>query len=142
MSTMARGVALVCFLVPFVVIWAYILSPEFGGANQCDMTYMRPSYIKVPLPGTVGNNRGYEVYLYREALGRGSSHTRELEKLGKPSDDGKQQNVPVFFFRATAGATSKSGRLGRSHTGCPRNEKRNDKRKVVDGSNAVTVMTS
>ena len=126
MSTMARGVALVCFLVPFVVIWAYILSPEFGGANQCDMTYMRPSYIKVPLPGTVGNNRGYEVYLYREALGRGSSHTRELEKLGKPSDDGKQQNVPVFFLPGNSGSYKQVRSLGSESHGL--SEKREKER--------------
>ena len=112
--------------VAFAVVWAYgvfhVLSPSFGGPNQCEMSYMRPSYLAVPLPPSVKNHRGYELFLYREAMPAGSSGQTELDGLGKPiADDGDgtfgkfkshRFGTPVFFLPGNGGSYKQVRSLG------------------------------
>ena len=86
-------------LAALAALWAHILSPSFGGANECEMTYMRPGYLPVPLPSTLANDRGYALFLYREGMSRVSSGDarREVGRLGKPRPDGTRATPAIFL---------------------------------------------
>ena len=86
-------------LAGLAALWAHILSPSFGGANECEMTYMRPGYLPVPLPSTLANDRGYALFLYREGMSRVSSGDarREVGRLGEPRPDGTRATPAIFL---------------------------------------------
>ena len=86
-------------LAALAAVWAHILSPSFGGTNKCEMTYMRPGYLPVPLPATLANDRGYALFLYREGMMRASSGDarREVGRLGAPSPDGTRATPAIFL---------------------------------------------
>ena len=86
-------------LAALAAVWAHILSPSFGGANLCEMTYMRPGYLPVPLPASLANDRGYALFLYREGMTRVSEAAarREVSKLGEPGPDGTRATPAIFL---------------------------------------------
>ena len=86
-------------LAALAAVWAHILSPSFGGANRCEMTYMRPGYLPVPLPPSLANDRGYALFLYREGMTRVSEAAarREVSRLGEPERDGTRATPAIFL---------------------------------------------
>ena len=70
------------------------------------MTYMRPTYLPVPLPPREASPHAYGVYLYRENVDGRSRFTaaREFEALGKPPRDGGPTATPAVFLPGNGGS--------------------------------------
>ena len=127
-------------LAALAALWAHILSPSFGGANECEMTYMRPGYLPVPLPSTLANDRGYALFLYREGMSRVSSGDarREVGRLGKPRPDGTRA-TPAIFLPGNGGSFKQVRSVGsESHrvSGERAREREGETRRNNDDSNA------
>ena len=92
--------------LPLASVWWRILSSDFGGGNRCVMTYMRPTYLPVPLPPREASPHAYGVYLYRENVDGRSRFTaaREFEALGKPPRDGGPTATPAVFLPGNGGS--------------------------------------
>ena len=108
-------------LAALAAVWAHILSPSFGGANRCEMTYMRPGYLPVPLPASLANDRGYALFLYREGMTRVSEAAarREVSRLGEPGPDGTRATPAIFLpgnggsFKQVRSVAAESHRVSR-----------------------------
>ena len=92
--------------LPLAWVWWRILSSDFGGGNRCVMTYMRPTYLPVPLPPREASPHAYGVYLYRENVDGRSRFTAavEFEALGKPPRDGGPTATPAVFLPGNGGS--------------------------------------
>ena len=92
--------------LPLAWVWWRILSSDFGGGNRCVMTYMRPTYLPVPLPPREASPHAYGVYLYRENVDGRSRFTAavEFEALGKPPRDGGPIATPAVFLPGNGGS--------------------------------------
>ena len=92
--------------LPLAWVWWRILASDFGGGNRCVMTYMRPTYLPVPLPPREASPHAYGVYLYRENVDGRSRFTAavEFEALGKPPRDGGPVATPAVFLPGNGGS--------------------------------------
>jgi hypothetical protein len=121
-------------LAALAAVWAHILSPSFGGANLCEMTYMRPGYLPVPLPASLANDRGYALFLYREGMTRVSEAAarREVSKLGEPGPDGTRATPAIFLpgnggsFKQVRSVAAESRRVERERATLAEAAKRED----------------
>ena len=121
-------------LAALAAVWAHILSPSFGGANRCEMTYMRPGYLPVPLPASLANDRGYALFLYREGMTRVSEAAaqREVSKLGEPGPDGTRATPAIFLpgnggsFKQVRSVAAESRRVERERATLAEAAKRED----------------
>ena len=95
--------------LPLASVWWRIPSSDFGGGNRCVMTYMRPTYLPVPLPrARRRRTRTGCICTGRTSMGvRGSPRRGSSRRSGSLPATEVPPRRPPCSCQATAGVTAR-----------------------------------